>query len=66
MIVLLVGGLGLWTLGVRWAAPLPALALLGFIVLAWLEVGPQGGHVHDIGLGAYGVAEPPRIRSDAE
>ncbi len=63
VIALFVGGLALWTLGIRWAAPLPGVAVLGFVVLAWLEVAPQGGHVHDAGLSAYGVAEVRHVES---
>ena len=61
--LLFVAGIVLWVLGVRWGAALPGLSLLGFIVRAWLDIGPRGGHVHDTGLTAYGVT-PPRIDSD--
>ncbi len=54
-------GLVLWLLGVPWGAALPGISLLGFVVRAWLDVGPIGGHVHDTGLSAYGVSDPPRI-----
>ena len=57
-------GIVLWLLGVSWGAALPGLSLLGFIVRAWLDIRPKGGHVHDTGLLAYGVPEPPRIISD--
>jgi hypothetical protein len=59
--LLFIGGILLWLLGVTWGAALPGLSLLGFIVRAWLDVKPQGGHVHDTGLIGRGVAEPPRI-----
>ena len=57
-------GVALWLLGVAWGAALPGLSLLGFIVRVWLDVRPQGGHVHDTGLLGRGVPEPPRIISD--
>jgi len=59
-----IAGIILWLAGVTWGAALPGLALIGFVVAAWLDVRPQGGHVHDTGLSAYGVAEPPRIEVD--
>jgi hypothetical protein len=62
--VLFVIGLTLLALRVQWAAALPAIALIGAVVLIWIEVAPEGGHVHDTGLSAYGVAEPPRITLD--
>ena len=48
-------GIVLWVVGVRWGGALAGLGLLGFVAAAWLDVGPQGGHVHDSGLSAYGV-----------
>jgi hypothetical protein len=62
--VLFVGGLVMWSLGVAWGAALPGLSLIGFVVRAWLNVRPVGGHVHDSGLTAYGVSEAPRITPD--
>ena len=59
-----VGGVVLWLAGVPWGAALPGISLIGFVVVAWREVAPQGGHVHDTGLTAYGVSEPPRIGTD--
>ncbi len=59
-----IAGVILWLGGIRWAAALPGLALIGFVVAAWLDVRPQGGHVHDTGLSAYGVAEPPQVKGD--
>ncbi|TME97827.1 MAG: hypothetical protein E6I52_18740 [Chloroflexi bacterium] len=59
-----IAGVILWLLGVTWGGALPGLALVGFVVAAWLDVKPEGGHVHDTGLSAYGVAEPPRIEPD--
>jgi len=38
--------------------------VIGFVVAAWLDLRPEGGDVHDTGLAAYGVAEPPRIEVD--
>ena len=62
--LLFVGGIVLWLFGVAWGAALPGLSLLGFIVRAWLDIRPKGGHVHDTGLLGRGVPEPPRIISD--
>jgi hypothetical protein len=62
--VIFVAGIVLWLFGVAWGAPLPAVSLLGFVVRAWLDTAPQGGHVHDTGLSAYGVSEAPRITPD--
>ncbi len=59
-----IAGVVLWLVGVTWGGALPGLALIGFVVAAWLDVRPEGGHVHDTGLSAYGVAEPPRIKLD--
>jgi len=59
-----VAGIVLWLFGLMWGVVLPALSLLGFVVRAWLDSGPQGGHIHDTGLLGRGVAEPPRITSD--
>ena len=61
-----VGGVALWLAGVPGGAALPGLSLIGFVVVAWREVAPQGGHVHDTGLTAYGVSEPPRIGTDRD
>jgi hypothetical protein len=61
---LFIAGVMLWLVGVSWGAALPGLALIGFVVAAWFDVKPQGGHVHDTGLSAYGVAEAPRIEVD--
>ena len=59
-----IAGVILWLAGITWGAALPGLALIGFVVAAWLDVRPEGGHVHDTGLSAYGVAEPPWIHLD--
>lgn len=50
-------GIALWVVGVAWGGALAGLGLLGFVAAAWLDVRPQGGHVHDSGLSAYGVSD---------
>ena len=62
--LLFIAGIVLWVMGIGWGAALPGGCLLGFIVRAWLDIGSRGGHVHDTGLTAYGVAEHPRIQSE--
>lgn len=57
-------GIFLWLLGISWGIALAGLAALGFVVAAWWDVRPQGGHVHDTGLSAYGVADSPQIVRD--
>jgi hypothetical protein len=43
---LLLVGIGLWMLGMRWGILLAGVGILGFVVLAWISVRPRGGHVH--------------------
>ena len=59
-------GLAVWIVGVPWGGALAGLGLLGAVAAAWLDVGPEGWHVHDSGLSAYGVSETPiRLMADA-
>ena len=56
-------GVILW-LALRGAPHRRDWPVIGFVVAAWLDLRPEGGDVHDTGLAAYGVAEPPRIEVD--
>ena len=62
--LLFVVGIVLRLFGVTWGSVLSGVSLLGFVLRAWLDVGPQGGHVHDTGLTAYGVSDSPRFDAD--
>ena len=45
-----VAGIVLWLAGVPDAAALRHISLIGFAVVAWREVAPQGCHVYDTEL----------------
>ncbi|TME28589.1 MAG: hypothetical protein E6I75_23460 [Chloroflexi bacterium] len=53
-----VAGLALWLVGITWGIALAGASLLAAIVLAWVDVAPRGGHVHDDGMVSRGVTPP--------
>jgi hypothetical protein len=57
----LVAGLALWVAGVQFGIVIAAVSALGFVIAAWVDVGPQGGHAHDDGMVGRGVPPAPRI-----
>jgi hypothetical protein len=56
-----VSGLVLWAAGIHAGIVIAGVSAIGFVVAAWLDVGPQGGHVHDDGMISRGVPETPHL-----
>jgi len=61
LIGVFVVGIGVWLFGAGVGIVAAAVALLAMVALAWIDVSPHGGHVHDTGMLGRGVPDPPEF-----